>query len=92
MFFLIGIALFGIGLLGEYIGRIYQQVRHRPRYLVEAVLEQQEKGKATRERSRTKAAVEAVAGEPDPFVAEPKKKKPKPADTEHPSLFSDSQE
>jgi undecaprenyl-phosphate 4-deoxy-4-formamido-L-arabinose transferase len=40
MFFLIGIALFGIGLLGEYIGRIYQQVRHRPRYLVEAVLEQ----------------------------------------------------
>src|SRR3990172_5924798 len=39
MFFLIGIALFGIGLLGEYIGRIYQQVRHRPRYLIEAVLE-----------------------------------------------------
>jgi undecaprenyl-phosphate 4-deoxy-4-formamido-L-arabinose transferase len=39
MFFLIGIALFGIGLLGEYIGRIYQQVRHRPRYLVEAILE-----------------------------------------------------
>jgi len=39
LFFLIGIALFGIGLLGEYIGRIYQQVRHRPRYLVEAVLE-----------------------------------------------------
>jgi undecaprenyl-phosphate 4-deoxy-4-formamido-L-arabinose transferase len=40
MFFLIGLALFGIGLLGEYIGRIYQQVRHRPRYLVEAILEQ----------------------------------------------------
>jgi undecaprenyl-phosphate 4-deoxy-4-formamido-L-arabinose transferase len=38
-FFLIGITLFGIGLLGEYVGRIYQQVRHRPRYLVEAVLE-----------------------------------------------------
>ncbi|MCR4303956.1 MAG: glycosyltransferase [Gallionella sp.] len=38
-FFLIGITLFGIGLLGEYIGRIYQQVRHRPRFLVEAVLE-----------------------------------------------------
>ncbi|MEW6313363.1 MAG: glycosyltransferase [Pseudomonadota bacterium] len=43
MFFLIGIALFGIGLLGEYIGRIYQQVRHRPRYLVEAILEKNEK-------------------------------------------------
>ena len=41
MFFLIGLALFGIGLLGEYVGRVYQQVRHRPRYLIEAVLEQQ---------------------------------------------------
>lgn len=39
MFFLIGLALFGIGLLGEYIGRIYQQVRHRPRYLIGAILE-----------------------------------------------------
>ena len=39
-FFLIGMGLFGIGLLGEYIGRVYQQVRHRPRYLVDAVLEQ----------------------------------------------------
>jgi undecaprenyl-phosphate 4-deoxy-4-formamido-L-arabinose transferase len=40
LFFLVGIALFGIGLLGEYIGRIYQEVRQRPRYLVRAVLEQ----------------------------------------------------
>jgi undecaprenyl-phosphate 4-deoxy-4-formamido-L-arabinose transferase len=40
-FFLIGILLFGVGLLGEYVGRIYQQVRHRPRYLVQAVLEEQ---------------------------------------------------
>ncbi len=39
-FILIGIALFGIGLLGEYVGRIYVQVRQRPRYLVQAVLEQ----------------------------------------------------
>ena len=42
LFFLIGIALFGIGLLGEYIGRIYQQVRERPRYIVQAVLEKSE--------------------------------------------------
>ena len=41
-FFLIGIALFGIGLLGEYVCRIDQEVRNRPRYLVQAVLEQQE--------------------------------------------------
>jgi undecaprenyl-phosphate 4-deoxy-4-formamido-L-arabinose transferase len=38
-FCLIGILLFGIGLLGEYVGRIYQQVRDRPRFLVQAVLE-----------------------------------------------------
>ena len=38
-FFLIGIALFGIGLLGEYIGRIYQEVRQRPRYLIAAILQ-----------------------------------------------------
>ena len=42
LFFLIGIALFGIGLLGEYVGRIYQQVRTRPRYLIQAVLEQKD--------------------------------------------------
>ncbi|MGP1678638.1 MAG: glycosyltransferase [Burkholderiales bacterium] len=42
VFFLLGIALFGIGLLGEYVGRISQQVRQRPRYLIQAVLEQRE--------------------------------------------------
>ncbi|MDK2124443.1 glycosyltransferase [Parachitinimonas caeni] len=41
-FFLIGLCLFGIGLLGEYIGRIYQEVRDRPRYLVAGVLERKE--------------------------------------------------
>ncbi|MCC7113967.1 MAG: glycosyltransferase [Burkholderiales bacterium] len=38
-FFLIGIVLFGLGLVGEYVGRIYQQVRERPRYTIRAVLE-----------------------------------------------------
>ncbi|HEU4352655.1 MAG TPA: glycosyltransferase [Burkholderiales bacterium] len=38
-FFLMGLTLFGIGFTGEYIGRIYEQVRGRPRYLVRAVLE-----------------------------------------------------
>jgi undecaprenyl-phosphate 4-deoxy-4-formamido-L-arabinose transferase len=41
-FFLIGVTLFGIGLLGEYVGRIYQQVRARPRYLIQAILEKRE--------------------------------------------------
>jgi undecaprenyl-phosphate 4-deoxy-4-formamido-L-arabinose transferase len=42
VFFLLGIALFGIGLLGEYVGRISQQVRQRPRYLIQALLQQPE--------------------------------------------------
>jgi undecaprenyl-phosphate 4-deoxy-4-formamido-L-arabinose transferase len=39
-FFLMGVILFGIGLVGEYVGRIYLQVRGRPRYVVQAILEQ----------------------------------------------------
>ena len=37
---LIGVLLFGVGLLGEYIGRIYEQVRGRPRFVIQAILEQ----------------------------------------------------
>ena len=31
--------VFGLGLLGEYIGRIYQQIRKRPRYIVQTIIE-----------------------------------------------------
>jgi undecaprenyl-phosphate 4-deoxy-4-formamido-L-arabinose transferase len=38
-FLFMGVILFGIGLVGEYVGRIYQQVRARPRYVVATVLQ-----------------------------------------------------
>ena len=41
LFMLIGILLLGVGILGEYVGRIYMQVRDRPRYLIQAILEKE---------------------------------------------------
>lgn len=38
-FFFMGVILFGIGLVGEYVGRIHQQVRARPRYVVATILQ-----------------------------------------------------
>ena len=37
-FFFVGLCLLGLGILGEYIGRIYQEVRGRPRYLIRRIL------------------------------------------------------
>jgi undecaprenyl-phosphate 4-deoxy-4-formamido-L-arabinose transferase len=34
LFFFLGIVILGIGLVGEYVGRIYQEVRRRPRYVI----------------------------------------------------------
>lgn len=38
VFLLMGVLLFGLGIMGEYIGRIYVEVRKRPRYLIKQVL------------------------------------------------------
>lgn len=61
-FFLLGILLFSVGLLGEYVGRIYQQVRHRPRYLVQALLERPQAPTGITEQapSATKTVVAAA--------------------------------
>jgi undecaprenyl-phosphate 4-deoxy-4-formamido-L-arabinose transferase len=49
LFIFIGVQLLGMGILGEYIGRIYDDVRARPRYFVQAVI-----GRADPEPSKSK--------------------------------------
>jgi undecaprenyl-phosphate 4-deoxy-4-formamido-L-arabinose transferase len=39
LFFLISVAMIGIGLIGEYVGRTYQVVRSRQRYFIREILE-----------------------------------------------------
>lgn len=34
LFFFLGIQIFALGIIGEYIGRIFQEVRRRPRFIV----------------------------------------------------------
>ena len=40
-----GILFLGIGVLGEYIGKIYSEVKHRPRYYIEEITNNDEKNK-----------------------------------------------
>ena len=46
MFIFTGFQLVGMGLLGEYIGRIYNDVRARPQYFIETVLGKQDDHRA----------------------------------------------
>ena len=38
LFFFVGLQILALGLIGEYVGRIYQEVRRRPRYVVRETL------------------------------------------------------
>lgn len=38
LFLLMGVLLMGLGIVGEYIGRIYQEVRGRPRFIIARTL------------------------------------------------------
>lgn len=39
LFFFVGLQILALGLIGEYVGRIYMEVRRRPRYVIKEVLE-----------------------------------------------------
>jgi len=39
LFFFIGLQILALGLIGEYVGRIYQVVRGTPRYVISELLE-----------------------------------------------------
>jgi undecaprenyl-phosphate 4-deoxy-4-formamido-L-arabinose transferase len=40
LYFLVGVGIMGLGVIGEYIGRIYQEVRRRPRFVIRKIYEQ----------------------------------------------------
>ena len=39
LFFFVGLQILALGLIGEYVGRIYQEVRRRPPYVISEILE-----------------------------------------------------
>ncbi|MES2295953.1 MAG: glycosyltransferase [Pseudomonadota bacterium] len=63
-FFFMGVILFGIGLLGEYVGRIFQQVRSRPRYVVQTILQQNVGEPEHFERDALEHALDLASGSP----------------------------
>jgi undecaprenyl-phosphate 4-deoxy-4-formamido-L-arabinose transferase len=40
LYFFVGVGILGLGVIGEYIGRIYQEVRRRPRFVIRHVYEE----------------------------------------------------
>ena len=46
LYFLVGVGIMGLGVIGEYVGRIYQEVRRRPRFMIRDIYEQLDTQKA----------------------------------------------
>ena len=42
IWFIASLQMISIGIIGEYIGKIYMEVKHRPRYSIEKNLEERE--------------------------------------------------
>ncbi len=40
LYFLVGIGIMGLGIIGEYVGRIYKEVRRRPRFIIRSIHEE----------------------------------------------------
>ncbi|MCR4314952.1 MAG: glycosyltransferase [Planctomycetes bacterium] len=60
LFFLIGAQFFAFGLLGEYIGRIYQEVRDRPAYLVSEIVSFRQSSVPDNRGDRVKRATDVI--------------------------------
>jgi hypothetical protein len=43
LWFLGGLLLFSLGIIGEYIGKIYLEVKHRPRFIISEFIDGNEK-------------------------------------------------
>jgi undecaprenyl-phosphate 4-deoxy-4-formamido-L-arabinose transferase len=62
LFFLVGALFFGLGTMGQYLGRIYSEVRKRPSYTIRRVYEGQGGGSAGHRRREQGPGKNAAEG------------------------------